>query len=125
MGPRKRRCAAPRTERVCMRCPWDGCSGARGGVMVAGERVRRTTTSEDGVVLDVGDGTLVQVAFASGTVWIHPDELERLPEGPAERLAAGDLGRAEPYGLRLQALYLKHAYRYDPLTGLSSARIEP
>jgi SNF2 family DNA or RNA helicase len=93
--------------------------------MVAGERVRRITTGDDGVVLDVGDGTLVQVAFASGTVWIHPDELERLPEGPAERLAAGELGRAEPYGLRLQALYLKHAYRYDPLTGLSSARIEP
>src|SRR5215469_14636405 len=93
--------------------------------MVAGERVRRISTSEDGVVLGVGDGTLVQVAFASGTVWIHPDELERLPQGPAERLAAGELGRAEPYGLRLQALYLKHAYRYDPLTGLSSARIEP
>jgi superfamily II DNA or RNA helicase len=93
--------------------------------MVAGERVRRISTSEDGVVLGVGDGTLVQVAFASGTVWIHPDELERLPEGPDERLAAGELSRAEPYGLRLQALYLKHAYRYDPLTGLSSARIEP
>jgi superfamily II DNA or RNA helicase len=27
--------------------------------------------------------------------------------------------------LRLQSLYLKHAYQYDPLTGLSSARIEP
>jgi SNF2 family DNA or RNA helicase len=93
--------------------------------MVAGDRVRRITTGEDGVVLNVGDSTLVQVAFASGTVWIHPDELEKLPEGPAERLAAGELGRAEPYGLRLQALYLKHAYRYDPLTGLSSARIEP
>jgi SNF2-related domain len=93
--------------------------------MVAGERVRRIPTGENGVVLDVGDATLVQVAFPSGTVWIHPDELERLPEGPAERLAAGELGRAEPYGLRLQALYLKHAYRYDPLTGLSSARIEP
>ena len=67
----------------------------------------------------------MQVAFASGTVWIHPEELEKLPEGPAERLAAGELGHAEPYGLRLQSLYLKHAYRYDPLTGLSSARIEP
>jgi SNF2 family DNA or RNA helicase len=77
------------------------------------------------VVLDVGDGALIQVAFPSATVWIHPEELEKLPEGPAERLAAGQLGRAEPYGLRLQALYLKHAYRYDPMTGLSSARIEP
>ena len=91
----------------------------------AGERVRRTATGEEGVVLSVGDGLLVQVAFSSGTVWIHPEELEKLPEGPTERLAAGELGHLEPYGLRLQSLYLRHAYRYDPLTGLSSARIEP
>jgi SNF2 family DNA or RNA helicase len=84
-----------------------------------------SVSEEEGVVLGVGDGVLVQVAFPSGTVWIHPEELEKLPEGAEERLAAGQLGRAEPYGLRLQALYLKHAYRYDPLTGLSSARIEP
>jgi SNF2 family DNA or RNA helicase len=93
--------------------------------MVVGERVRRVPTGEEGVVLSAGDGALVQVAFPLVTVWIHPEELETLPEGPAERLAAGQLGRAEPYGLRLQALYLKHSYRYDPLTGLSSARIEP
>jgi len=77
------------------------------------------------VVLSTGDGILLQVAFPSGTVWIHPEELAKLPEGPAERLAAGDVGHLEPFGLRLQSLYLKHAYRYDPLTGLSSARIEP
>ncbi len=92
--------------------------------MIVGERVRRVPTGEEGVVLR-GEGPLVQVALASGTVWIHPDELEPLPDGPDERLTAGDLGHAEPYGLRLQALYLKHAYRYDQLTGLSSARIEP
>ncbi len=72
----------------------------------AGERVQRTATGEDGVVLSVGDGLLVQVAFSSGTVWIHPEELEKLPEGPTERLAAGELGHLEPYGLRLQSLYL-------------------
>ena len=77
------------------------------------------------MVLSTGDGILLQVAFPSGTVWIHPEELAKLPEGPAERLAAGDVGHLEPFGLRLQSLYLKHAYRYDPLTGLSSARIEP
>jgi SNF2 family DNA or RNA helicase len=93
--------------------------------MLAGERVRRTATGEDGVVLTAGEGVLVQVAFPSGTVLIHPEELERLPEGPVERLAAGEFGHLEPYGLRLQSLYLKHAYRYDPLTGLSSARVEP
>jgi SNF2 family DNA or RNA helicase/DNA-binding PadR family transcriptional regulator len=103
----------------------DGRDSDERAGMLAGERVRRAATGEDGVVLSAGDGALVQVAFASGTVWIHPEELEKLPEGPTERLAAGDLGHAEPYGLRLQSLYLKHAYRYDPLTGLSSARIEP
>jgi SNF2 family DNA or RNA helicase len=91
----------------------------------AGERVRRVSTGEDGVVLAPGDGVLVQVAFPSGTVWLDPDELDKLPEGPIEGLAAGQLGQAEAYGLRMQSLYLKHAYRYDPLTGLSSARIEP
>ncbi len=93
--------------------------------MKTGERVRRVPTGEEGVILGTGDGTLVQVAFPAETVWIHPEELEKLPEGPEERVAGGELGRAEPYGLRLQALYLKHAYRYDALTGLSSARIEP
>ncbi len=96
-----------------------------GADLSVGERVRRTATGEDGVVLSVEDGLLVQAAFPSGTVWIHPEEIEKLPEGPAERLAAGELGQLEPYGLRLQSLYLSHAYRYDPLTGLSSARIEP
>jgi superfamily II DNA or RNA helicase len=96
-----------------------------GAGLSVGERVRRTATEEDGVVLSVGDGLLVQAAFPSGTVWVHLKELEKLPEGPTERLAAGELGHLEPYGLRLQSLYLKHAYRYDPLTGLSSARIEP
>ncbi len=96
-----------------------------GSGLSAGERVRRVATGEDGVVLSVGDGLLVQVAFPSGTVWIHPEELEKLPKGPVERLAAGELGHLEPYGLRLQSLYLRHAYRYDPLTGLSNARIEP
>jgi SNF2 family DNA or RNA helicase len=67
----------------------------------------------------------VEVAFPSGTVLVHADELADVPEGPAQLLATGQVGRAEPYALRLQALFLKHAYRYDPLTCLSSARIEP
>ena len=96
-----------------------------GDGFIAGERVRRVSTGEDGVVLIGGADALVQVAFPSGTVWTHSDELEKLPEGPIERLAAGEVGQVEPYGLRLQSLYLKHAYRYDPLSGLSSARIEP
>lgn len=93
--------------------------------MRAGDRVRRTTTGEDGVVLRVGEGAFLEVAFPSGTVLVHADELTDVPEGPAQLLAAGQVSHAEPYSLRLQALYLKHAYRYDPLTCLTSARIEP
>jgi hypothetical protein len=76
------------------------------GNLPAGARVRRVPTGEEGVVLGAGDGVLLQVAFPSGAVWTHPEELEKLLEDPDERLAAGQLGRAEPYALRLQALYL-------------------
>jgi hypothetical protein len=51
-----------------------------GAGLVAGKRVRRSATGEDGVVLSVGDGLLAQVAFQSGTVWIDPEEREKLPE---------------------------------------------
>ena len=47
------------------------------------------------------------------------------PRSPADILASGQIGPAEPYALRLQAPYLKHAYKYDALTGLSKARSEP
>jgi hypothetical protein len=60
--------------------------------MLAGERVRRAATGEDGVVLSAGDGALVQVALASGTVWIHPEELEKLPEGPTEGFRGPTIG---------------------------------
>jgi hypothetical protein len=53
-------------------------------------------TSEEGVVLVAGNGSLLQVAFPSGTVWIDVEELEKLPEGPLELLVSGQLGRAEP-----------------------------
>jgi len=70
-------------------------------------------------------GDLCEVAFPSGRVLVDQDELEPLPTDPAGVLAVGELGRGLPYALRLQALYLQHAYRYDPLSGLSNARIEP
>ena len=92
--------------------------------MRAGDRVRRTTTGEDGVVLR-SEGSFLQVAFAGGTVLVHADELSNAPAEPTGQLALGQIGHAEPYSLRLQALYLKHAYRYDPLTCLTNARIEP
>lgn len=52
-------------------------------------------------------------------------ELEPAPDRPTVGLLDGQFGEAIHYGLRLQALYLEHAYRYDPLSGLSNARIEP
>jgi hypothetical protein len=94
------------------------------GVMQAGDLVRRTTTGEDGVVLR-DEGPFLWVNFAGGRVLVHPDELSPAPEEPTGQLALGQIGHAEPYSLRLQALYLKHAYRYDPLTCLTNARIEP
>ena len=36
--------------------------------LLAGERVRRAATGEDGVVLSVGDGMLVQVALDVGGI---------------------------------------------------------
>lgn len=93
-------------------------------VFRAGDRVRRRATGEEGVVVGA-TGEMCEVAFASGRVWVHAEELELLPLGPDEELASRSLGRGKPYGLRLQALYLQHAYRFDPLSGLSNARIEP
>lgn len=45
---------------------------------------------------------------------------------PADQRGRCFAARSETaFGLRLQALFLQHAYRYDPRSGLSNARIEP
>jgi SNF2 family DNA or RNA helicase len=93
--------------------------------MTARDRVRRISTGEDGVVIGSGPGSLLKVAFANGTVLVHADELSDAPDEPTEQLTLGQIGHAEPYALRLQSLYLRHAYQYDPLTCLGNARIEP
>ena len=67
----------------------------------------------------------VDVVFPEGPESVHRDDLVPLSEGPAGELLRGHLGDATDYGLRLQALFLQHAYRYDPRSGLSNARIEP
>lgn len=85
------------------------------------DRVRWKGNGESGVVHDI-DGTLAQVSMADGVYWVPCVELERIIDEP---LREGILGQSEPYSLRLLAQYLKHAYRYDPLSGLSNARIEP
>lgn len=93
--------------------------------MRQGLRVRRAGTGEPGVVMHVFSDTLVEVAFGSGVVTVGVADLEVLPEGPGEALVGGAIGNVERFGLRLQARYLQHAYRYDELSGLSNARVEP
>jgi superfamily II DNA or RNA helicase len=95
-----------------------------------GNQVRWTASGEIGTVIKTVD-TEVQVRFGDSSVrWVHHSELEHEYSytGAIEAtdlLAQGDLGEAKAYALRLQALFLKHAYRFDPLSGLSNARIEP
>lgn len=90
-----------------------------------GDRVTRLAGGEDGVVIGIDDRLGYEVALPSGAVYLIGSELERTPHRPEEALRRANLSNAELYGLRMQALYLQHAYRYDELAGLSNARIEP
>lgn len=93
-------------------------------LLTVGGLVRWTATDETGRLRNLFDG-LAEVDFPTGTRLLELSELEPVSEDPLDDLLQGQIGRAEPYGLRLQALYLKHAYRFDPCAGLSNARIEP
>ena len=68
---------------------------------------------------------MVDVSLPDGVRLVHVADLEAASPEPDTLLLQGSLGPPEPYGLRLQSLYLQHAYRFDPLSGLSNARIEP
>jgi superfamily II DNA or RNA helicase len=89
-----------------------------------GQRVRYRPSGEVGVVVGSTD-QLLEVSFPDGLRWVDEGSLEPLEPDPVQALARGLVGRGLPYGLRLQALFLRHAYRYDPLSGLSNARVEP
>ena len=91
----------------------------------AGDRVIRVAGREGGVVVGKDEQLGYEVSFPSGVVYLGPSEMELVLDSPEEALRRGRIGQAEPYGLRLQALYLLHAYRFDELAGLSNARIEP
>lgn len=98
----------------------------QGDVFDRGDIVRRRSTGEVGVVLDVDSNTeIADISLPSGRAWVPLDELEPAEPDPAERLLRGNIGASEAYVLFLQARFLKHAYRFDPLSGLSNARIEP
>lgn len=105
--------------------------------LTVGGLVRWTPTGESGRLKNLSDG-LAEVAFRAGVRLLDLSQLEPVSEpepisehavhsgaDPLGDLLHGQIGRAKPYGLRLQALYLKHAYRFDPCAGLSNARIEP
>jgi SNF2 family DNA or RNA helicase len=93
--------------------------------MGPGVRVRLRGTGEVGVILGDASTGLLRVAFTSAVQVVPERDVEPLPSEPDEALLSGQLGSVERFGLRLQALYLQHVYRYDPLSGLSSARVEP
>ena len=74
------------------------------------------------------NGDFVKVKFASGAKMVNAGALEpadKSPIDPIELLEEGMFSDSRAYGLRLQAAYLRHAYRYDPKSGLSNARVEP
>lgn len=89
-----------------------------------GDQVRVKGTDDVGVVLG-SEGDVVQVQFAVGRRSLNAADLIAAGGDPLARLASGEVSDPDRYGLRLQAEYLRHAYRYDPLSGLSNARIEP
>lgn len=77
-------------------------------------------------VLDDGVAEVALSPPADGLIRVEIDGIELADSmGPLELLESGRLSNDQDYGLRLQAAYLQHAYKYDPLSGLSNARIEP
>ena len=89
-----------------------------------GDFVLLKDTGEVGVVA-APNGNFVTVKFASGVKAVNTEALELAEKTPTELLEEGHLSDSRAYGLRLQAAYLRHAYRYDPKSGLSNARVEP
>lgn len=89
-----------------------------------GDFVLLKDTGEVGVVA-APNGNFVTVKFASGMKAVNTEALELAERTPTELLEEGQLSDSRAYGLRLQAAYLRHAYRYDPKSGLSNARVEP
>lgn len=83
------------------------------------------STGERGVVLRAPVDSMVSVAIGSGAHQVHADDLDLAEPEPTQLLQNGQLGDSAAYALRLQSLYLQHAYRFDPMSGLSNARIEP
>jgi ERCC4-related helicase len=78
-----------------------------------------------GVVVSVERGYARVIVAGLGEVTVPVAELTLRADEPQDLLRAGQLGETERYILRLGAEYLHHAHRFDPLAGLSNARVEP
>lgn len=96
--------------------------------MKANDLVRLPATGESAVLLGV-EGEVATILLPTGENSVHIEDIEPAEKSPLDRLvdmtADGQVSSDQDYGLRLQAAYLQHAYKYDPLSGLSNARIEP
>lgn len=92
--------------------------------MKANDLVLLTATGESAVLLGV-EGEVAKVLLPAGEASVHIGDIEPAEKSPLELLADGQMSSGQDYGLRLQAAYLQHAYKYDPLSGLSNARVEP
>ena len=88
------------------------------------DRVRIKSTGELGVIIGIR-GSIATVLAGTGSVNVHVSGIELANATPVDLLLDGQLSDGRSYGLRLQAMYLQHAYQYDPKSGLSNARIEP
>jgi ERCC4-related helicase len=78
-----------------------------------------------GIVLSVDRGYARVIVVGVGEVTVPVSELDVRADEPPDLLMAGTLGDPTRYLLRLQSEYLHHAHRFDPLAGLSNARVEP
>ena len=87
----------------------------------------RTVNGRRGVVKSVASPWVEVVFDGSGgeAEQVHVDDLVSEAEGPIDQFLGGTFGDTQVAGLRVRALFLKHAYRFDPRSGLSNARIEP
>jgi SNF2 family DNA or RNA helicase len=107
-----------------------GSSNFKSGVRV------RTKDDRVGVVIET-DGDAAEIMFPEGEEWItlvdlvpaRPRPIEELIEffaytSPGEKGGA-DWDNATEFGLHQQASFLRHVLHFDPLAGLTNARIEP
>ena len=79
-----------------------------------------------GFVLKLDKGVVTLRQSTGAIIKVQEDNIELIEDrGPLELLSDGRFSTDQDYALRLQAAYLQHAYKYDPLSGLSNARIEP